>query len=256
MKSQKRRNLKAVANLNKLDVKKRRQLLGGRGTIVGVNAESKYCDCVVENFAIQHRVGDSQQFYLTMDLRDAVAVYHMNTILEGDTNWGRDGRQVHMTSAKFKGIIELANSNPSVQPEYPVVRLWMVLDRYLDSSIPDTTKVLDYNVVGAGKTHIRMGTQLMRNMDFIDRYTILDTVEIRCWSDTWQEPTGILAWGSPDSYWTFELEAKLDLVAHYSFAGASGVPNTNGIFLMAASSSSLEDTFLSGNGRIRFHDMI
>ncbi len=123
---------------------------------------------------------------------DPSATIVLNSVVQGDGESNRDGRQISMVSIKVKGIVKIPKqSNQTSTDSQPVVKLYLVLDTQTNGATINSEDVFTNPGANAATA-----SSAFRNMQNIMRFKILASATVNLnigplsWDGTNMEQTG------------------------------------------------------------------
>lgn len=224
----------------------RTRLLRGLASQLGV--EKKYFDCGLAASAL---VAPSASATWGGCEQNPATLLCLNCPTQGTGATNRDGRLINMDSIQLTGVVAFApQANQTAADTQPVIKIWLVLDRQTNGGTG--TGIDSENVYTNPIATAIGGLAPLRNMLFSKRYKVLKEIMI----DTKQlaityDGADVEQEGAQIPFQCF-VDLKGMKTEFNGNAGTVGDIVTNGLFVLAASSSTQMAPLLTYNARLRF----
>lgn len=215
-------------------------------SVLGV--ERKYFDCGLAASALNAPSASATWGGLE---HNPATLLCLNCPTQGTGATNRDGRLIKMDSLQVNGVVAFAPQADQVAADtQPVIKIWIVMDKQTNGGTG--TGVDSENVYTNPIATAIGGLAPLRNMLYSKRYKVLKeiTVDTRQLAITY-DGTNMEQEGAQLPFSCY-IDLKGKSCEYNGNAGTVGDIVTNGLFVLAATSSTQMTPLLTYNSRLRF----
>jgi len=212
--------------------------------------ETKYFDTAVTATALV--APPATAAWSGLDTMNPTTILALNVPQQGTGNTNREGRYITMESLQVNGIIAMAAQGDQTAADVaPTIKIWIVLDKQTNGGDAGTGIISENVFTNPGATAIS-GTAPLRNMLYSKRYKVLKEICI----DAPQlnmvfDGTNVEQSGTQIPFSAF-IPLKGRKTEFLGNAGTVADITTNGLFMVACTSSTQYAPQITYNARLRF----